>query len=325
MSLPGSAEVQVAPTPRFYRWTFASMWTPGPFETRPLRAYYYITDADPAWPRRAAGRTPARLQLRRALGHLHPRGLSRPLPALSAPAPGDRRRFKKSILFSSTAMVEGWAHYSEQMMVDAGFRKQDPAHPARPARRSADPPLPAHRRHPPALRRSVGRAGRPFLPRRGASRRGRGAAGSRARHLRSRLRAVFAGQADGPEAARRLQGAQGRQVLRRAPSTTPCSATGPCRSGCNGICCWARTMGLCWNKNEDAPLRIRVRSLQDAFRADPEVLGSESRRLPVLRQRSNPPDALVSRDPVQGIGVLHHRLREEVLFGSQLRLEVERR
>ncbi len=50
VSLPGSAEVQVAPTPRFYRWTFASMWTPGPFETRLLRAYYYITDADPSWP-----------------------------------------------------------------------------------------------------------------------------------------------------------------------------------------------------------------------------------------------------------------------------------
>ena len=43
-------DVQVAPTPRFYRWTFASMWTPGPFEARPLRAFYYITDVDPSWP-----------------------------------------------------------------------------------------------------------------------------------------------------------------------------------------------------------------------------------------------------------------------------------
>src|SRR5262249_57237743 len=49
VTLPSSADVTVAPTPRFYRWTFASMWTPGPFETRKLRAYYYITDADPAW------------------------------------------------------------------------------------------------------------------------------------------------------------------------------------------------------------------------------------------------------------------------------------
>ena len=35
VSLPGSADVQVAPTPRFYRWTFASMWTPGPVRDAP--------------------------------------------------------------------------------------------------------------------------------------------------------------------------------------------------------------------------------------------------------------------------------------------------
>ena len=34
---------------------------------------------------------------------------------------------RKSVLFASTAMVEGWAHYAEQMMVEAGFRRQDPA------------------------------------------------------------------------------------------------------------------------------------------------------------------------------------------------------
>ena len=33
---------------------------------------------------------------------------------------------RKSILFSSTAMVEGWAHYGEQMMIEAGFRRDDP-------------------------------------------------------------------------------------------------------------------------------------------------------------------------------------------------------
>ena len=32
---PASAKVQVAPTPRFYRWTFASMWTPGPVRDAP--------------------------------------------------------------------------------------------------------------------------------------------------------------------------------------------------------------------------------------------------------------------------------------------------
>jgi uncharacterized protein (DUF885 family) len=49
VTIPEGAPVDVAPTPKFYRWTFASMWTPGPFEARPLRATYYITDVDPAW------------------------------------------------------------------------------------------------------------------------------------------------------------------------------------------------------------------------------------------------------------------------------------
>ena len=125
VSLPGSTGVRVAPTPRFYRWTFASMWTPGPFETRPLGAYYYITDADPAWP---AERQEEHLRdfnygalwaisIHEVYpGHfLHYQHLRRIASAL-----------RKSILFSSTAMVEGWAHYSEHLMVEAGFRREDP-------------------------------------------------------------------------------------------------------------------------------------------------------------------------------------------------------
>ncbi|MSO82551.1 MAG: DUF885 family protein, partial [Acidobacteria bacterium] len=49
VSLPDSEPVVVAPSPEFYRWAFASMWTPGPFETRPSRAYYYLTDVDRSW------------------------------------------------------------------------------------------------------------------------------------------------------------------------------------------------------------------------------------------------------------------------------------
>ena len=71
-------------------------------------------------------------------------------------------------------------------MIDEGFRKNDHGGPPRPARRSAHPPLPLHRRHPAALRGHVGRAGRPLLPRRGVSRGGERPARGRARHVRSR-------------------------------------------------------------------------------------------------------------------------------------------
>jgi uncharacterized protein (DUF885 family) len=124
VTLPAGQQVQVAPTPRFYRWTFASMWTPGPFETRPLRAYYYITDTDPSWPpdRQEEHLRDLNYGALWAIsihevypGHFLHYQLLRQVPST----------LRKSILFSSTAMVEGWAHYSEQMMVEAGFRRQD--------------------------------------------------------------------------------------------------------------------------------------------------------------------------------------------------------
>jgi hypothetical protein len=125
ITIPEGAPVAVAPTPRFYRWTFASMWTPGPFETRPMRAFYYITDVDPAWP-------PERQDehLRDfSYGALWAISIHEVFPGHFLHYQHLRQlesKLRKSILFSSVAFVEGWAHYCEQMMVDEGFRKNDP-------------------------------------------------------------------------------------------------------------------------------------------------------------------------------------------------------
>jgi uncharacterized protein (DUF885 family) len=126
VGVPESALVQVAPTPKFYRWTFASMWTPGPFETRPLRAFYYITDADPSWP---AERQEEHLR-DFSYGALWAISIHEVFPGHFLHYQLLRRltsTLRKSILFSSAAMVEGWAHYAEHLMVEAGFRRQDPA------------------------------------------------------------------------------------------------------------------------------------------------------------------------------------------------------
>ena len=124
VTLPEGTEVLVGPTPKFYRWTFASMWTPGPFETRPQRAYYYITDPDPSWP---ADKQETHLRDFN-YGALWSISIHEVYPGHFLHYQHLRQlasSFRKSILFSSTAMVEGWAHYAEQMMVDAGFRKGD--------------------------------------------------------------------------------------------------------------------------------------------------------------------------------------------------------
>jgi uncharacterized protein (DUF885 family) len=126
ITIPDGAPVSVAPTPRFYRWTSASMWTPGPFEARPLRAVYYITDVDPSWP---AERQDEHLRDFN-YGALWAISIHEVFPGHFLHYQHLRQidsKLRKSILFSSSALVEGWAHYCEQMMIEAGFRRQDPA------------------------------------------------------------------------------------------------------------------------------------------------------------------------------------------------------
>lgn len=122
VSLPDAEPVVVAPTPSFFRWTFASMWTPGPFETKATQAYYYITDVERSWSderkeehlRDFCDPVLWAISIHEVFpGHfLHFQHLRR----VSA-------RLRKSLLFAPVSFVEGWAHYSEQMMVEAGFGK----------------------------------------------------------------------------------------------------------------------------------------------------------------------------------------------------------
>jgi uncharacterized protein (DUF885 family) len=124
ITMPRAEEITVAPTPDFYRWSFASMWTPGPFETKPSRAYYYLTDVDPSWP---ADRQEEHLR-----DYNYPTLWS---ISIHEVFPGHflhyqhlrkvESKARKSIMFSPASFVEGWAHYCEQMMIEAGFGRQE--------------------------------------------------------------------------------------------------------------------------------------------------------------------------------------------------------
>ncbi|MFN7917604.1 MAG: DUF885 domain-containing protein [Vicinamibacterales bacterium] len=126
ISVPDGEPVLVAPTPDFYRWSFASMWTPGPFESKPTRAFYYLTDVESGWP------------ADRQIEHLKDYNL----PTLWSVSihevyPGHFLHYqhlrkvtskaRKSILFAPASFVEGWAHYCEQMMIENGFGRNDPS------------------------------------------------------------------------------------------------------------------------------------------------------------------------------------------------------
>ena len=50
VTVPSAVRAQVAETlPPFRATSFASMDTPGPFETKATQAYYYITPVEPHW------------------------------------------------------------------------------------------------------------------------------------------------------------------------------------------------------------------------------------------------------------------------------------
>ncbi|MCC7418633.1 MAG: DUF885 domain-containing protein [Acidobacteria bacterium] len=124
VTLPGGEEITVAQTPDFYRWSFASMWTPGPFETKPTRAYYYLTDVDPSWP---ADRQEEYLR-DYCLPTLWSISIHEVYPGHFLHYQHLRRvvsKARKSIMFAPASFVEGWAHYCEQMMLEAGFGRQD--------------------------------------------------------------------------------------------------------------------------------------------------------------------------------------------------------
>ena len=126
VTVPVSEPVVVAPTPEFYRWAFASMWAAGPFESKPSRAYYYLTDVDRGWP---ADRQKEHLRDFN-LPTLWSISIHEVFPGHFLQAQHSRQvdsKVRKSRLLASSAFVEGWAHYCEQMMMEAGFRRGDAA------------------------------------------------------------------------------------------------------------------------------------------------------------------------------------------------------
>ncbi|MCY1017959.1 DUF885 domain-containing protein [Pyxidicoccus sp. MSG2] len=123
LTLPSDRLPTVRETPPYARLGFASMDTPGPFETKATEAFYNITPAESGW-------TPE--QRAQHLTYFNRAGLlgisvHEAIPGhfvqllYESKIPTDVRK-----VFSPTSVVEGWAHYTEQMMVDEGLGDGDP-------------------------------------------------------------------------------------------------------------------------------------------------------------------------------------------------------
>jgi uncharacterized protein (DUF885 family) len=120
ITIPSEVRVKVEETPAFARATStASMDTPGPFETKATQAYYYITPVDPKW-------TPKQQEDWLAQFNFYTTDVT----SIHEAYPGHYTQFlhlnasdasKIQKIFGSYAFVEGWAHYTEKMILDAGY------------------------------------------------------------------------------------------------------------------------------------------------------------------------------------------------------------
>jgi uncharacterized protein (DUF885 family) len=120
ITLPSEVRARVEETPQYLRATsFASMDTPGPFETKATEAYYYVTPVEKEWPPQQKEEWLTAFNYYTtdvvSIHEAYPGHYAQFLCLNASPA----TRLEK--IFTSYAFVEGWAHYCEQMMVDEGF------------------------------------------------------------------------------------------------------------------------------------------------------------------------------------------------------------
>jgi hypothetical protein len=122
VSIPSEEPVEVKDAPPFMRYNLAFLRSAGVFESRRLPSFYLISPPDPSWPpAEQKAYLPSKAQLFFVTAH--------------EVLPGHflhhlfRARYPTPILrsFGSYATGEGWAHYAEELVWEAGALGRSPA------------------------------------------------------------------------------------------------------------------------------------------------------------------------------------------------------
>lgn len=114
VTIPGTEQAKVAEAPPFNRWNFAYIEIPGPYEKN-LPSTYYIAPPDPKWSKaEQQAYVPGKADL--LFTSVHEVWPGHFLQFLHS----NRSDWIFGRLFVGYGFAEGWAHYSEEMMFDAG-------------------------------------------------------------------------------------------------------------------------------------------------------------------------------------------------------------
>ncbi len=124
VTVPSEQRCQVVETPPFMRWAFAAMDTPGLLETRALESYYYMTPVEAHWTQRQQEEWLSNFNYHTlkivGIHEAYPGHFVHHLHSTSAPSLAGKS-------LDSYSFSEGWAHYTEEMVLDAGYGEDDPS------------------------------------------------------------------------------------------------------------------------------------------------------------------------------------------------------
>lgn len=122
VNLPDRLNCMVTEMPRYMNFGFAAMDTAGPFE-KSDESYYYVNLPDAGWDeeKKEEWMTQFNYPILKLI-------------SIHEAYPGHYTHFLNananstllSKLFMSYSYIEGWAHYTEEMMVEQGYGKEDP-------------------------------------------------------------------------------------------------------------------------------------------------------------------------------------------------------
>jgi hypothetical protein len=120
VTIPGDEQALIAEAPPYQRWNAAYIDIPGPYD-RHLPSIYYISPPDPAWTpeERDAYVAGAADLLFVTIHEVWPGHFLQFLHS-------NRAESEIGRLFVGYGYAEGWAHYSEELMWEAGFGAGDP-------------------------------------------------------------------------------------------------------------------------------------------------------------------------------------------------------
>ena len=120
ITLPSEVRAICKETPQYARATStASMDIPGPFEKKATEAYYYITPVEPTWTAKQKEDWLAQFNF-----------YTTDIVSIHEAYPGHYVQFLHlnasnatdiEKIYASYAFVEGWAHYTEKMLIDQGY------------------------------------------------------------------------------------------------------------------------------------------------------------------------------------------------------------